>query len=187
MHGEEAYLDVYLPKRYQGNLKAKTVSGSFQLTGLNLTGLDFHSVSGDITLEKLESGRAELETTSGEMVLRGCSGDYDLKTVSGDIDNQSFSGRMNVKTVSGDIDTLVEQKTDPMSLETTSGDVRIGLPREAKFSFKFETVSGDYHSDIPVQLTNTESKRRLEGSTGTSDGRIEVHTISGNLKIMENQ
>jgi DUF4097 and DUF4098 domain-containing protein YvlB len=184
---QEGSLDVYLPKRYQGDLKTETVSGALQLSGFNLAGLNCRSISGDILLEQLRSEQADVETTSGEAVLRGCSGNFNLKSVSGDIENESFSGRANLKTISGDIGISVEKEIYHIAMETTSGDARISLPKDAKFGLRFETVSGDYHSDFPIQLSEMGNNRRLEGSVGESSNRIEVRTISGDLKIEENE
>ena len=184
---QTASLDVYLPQNYRGKLKTDTVSGSLQLAGIKLVELNCHSVCGDITLERFESEQAVMDTDSGEMVLRGCAGTFNLKSVSGDIVNRSFSGQVKMKTVSGDIDTVVTNVTYLMSMETTSGDAEISLPKGAGFGLEFETVSGDYQSDIPIQLTKTGGKRRLEGVTGNSNSgnRIEVRTISGDLRIRE--
>jgi lia operon protein LiaG len=182
-------LDVYLPQDYREKLKTDSVSGSLQLTGFKVAELNCHSISGDITLESFESEQARVETVSGELVLRECSGTFNLKTVSGEVANRSFSGQVKMKTVSGDIVTAVDNGTFVMNMETTSGNIQISIPKDAKCGLGFETISGNYQSDIPVQLTKAGGKGRLEGTMGDSNSgnRIEVRSMSGNLRIRETE
>jgi lia operon protein LiaG len=164
-------LDVYLPRNYREKLKTDMVSGTLRLAGFKLAGLNCHSVSGNIILENFQSEQTVVET------------------VSGDVNNQSLAGQVKIKTVSGDINTVVAGDTYLITMETTSGDTQISLPKDAQFELGFETISGEYQSDIPIQLTKADRQRLLEGAVGdpNSGNRIEVRTISGNLRIREKE
>ena len=82
-----------------------------------------------------------------------------------------------------------EERNYRLNIKTTSGNTQISLAEDAGFGLGFETVSGDYQFDIPVQLTGTGVKRRLGGVTGSSKpgNRIEVRTVSGDLRIREKE
>jgi len=84
-------------------------------------------------------------------------------------------------TVSGDI--YIEQGTvSDMKIKSTSGDVRIILPEEARFYLDVTTVSGEIKEDFPMKVISS-GRRELEGSVGDGQERIMINTVSGDVSI----
>ena len=90
--------DVVLTGASSGDaMEVKSVSGRIQATAARARRIEFSTVSGDITLENVESSDTTLRSTSGRLEYSGTlapDGRYDLQSHSGEI-------RLRVPTPSG--------------------------------------------------------------------------------------
>jgi len=69
-------------------------------------------------------------------------------------------------------------------LETSSGDVLVTVPAEARFAITAETSSGDIEIDFPLTVSGQPSKRAVRGTVGESpEAEIEIKTSSGDIRI----
>ena len=172
----------------------RTHSGDVTLADVRSSNLIAHAASGDISAQGLTlSGRLRLQSSSGDIELRGSEGDaLSIATASGDIEaDRCRFGAATVHAASGDV-RLDEVETDPqLTVETASGD--IDLTRCIARETRVNTASGDV--DIRLEplpcgydiAANTVSGDihfgdGCVGSSGEARPRIAVKTVSGDVE-----
>jgi DUF4097 and DUF4098 domain-containing protein YvlB len=145
------------------DFKANTASGSVSAT--NVKGdIRVHAVSSSITISQ-PGGRVEAGTTSGSVEIFGAGND---------INANSVAGRVSVKgNPSGN---------SYWNLKTTSGSVEVAVPPSANFHLSAQAVSGDITAGIPIVIED-QDKHSLRARVGNAGGRVEIHTVSGGIRL----
>ncbi len=171
----------------------RTHSGDVTLTDVRSANLIAHAASGDITVQGLKlSGRLRLQSSSGDVELRGSEGDaLSITTASGDIEaDRCRFGAAAVHAASGDV-RLDEVETDPqLTVETASGDIDLVrcIARETRVS----TASGDVELRLePLPCGYDIAANTVSGDIHFGDGcvgpagearpKIAVKTVSGDI------
>ncbi len=133
----------------------------------NIKILKIESVSGEVklTTERLEE--VKIESVSGNLRLQGS---FNLLTTS---------------TVSGDIKLLSEVSDPKLELRSTSGDIKVTFKKQPDLILDFQTASGNLKLDRKILSAELEGNVK-DLKIGAGSGRLNVVTVSGNLKI-ENQ
>lgn len=148
---------------------------------------DWHDVRMDLEVAVPTNLRVSASSVSGDVSVDGAHGDVDANTVSGDLKlDQLHASSVHANSVSGDIDVAVDEFTGRGDLyfHTVSGDVTLAVPRGFDADLSMSTVSGDMDSDFPVTLGNGRmSRRRIEARIGNGGRRLDVATVSGDLKL----
>ncbi len=175
-----------------GEILVEEAEGNFELE----TG------SGDVTLRAV-SGRSRVETGSGAVVVEGfrgsltgetgsgevsiarLRGDLELETGSGSVVIRQLSGtRVSVETSSGDLRIHgLPLEGARWQLETGSGDVELALPETAACAVEVETGSGPIECRLPLDRREA-GRRRLMGILNRPDGMIRVSTGSGSVALL---
>ena len=172
-------------------LSCRTRSADVNCAGV-FGDLDVKSASGDVVFDVV-SGDAIVNTASGDVrggVVRGRVG---VTTASGDVFVERAEGGAHLNAVSGDVfvhEALAEvelhtvsgdQKVEsaaggPISSQSVSGDVWIGIARGTRVYINASSVSGDTTS----ALTMTEGP-----GEGASQEIVEVrvNTVSGDIHL----
>ena len=126
-------------------------------------------------------------TVNGSVLVRGVNGGGDLRSVNGNVEVLNSAGRFSAKTTNGDLRLELRQVLDgaPMNLETVNGSVVLGLPSDAKANLKVLSMNGEFHSELPMTSTVSESTARaFRGKLGTGGGEISVRTINGGVRLI---
>ena len=109
--------------------------------------------------------RVEAATTSGTVEISGAGSDVTANSVSGRVavhGNPSGNSYWNLKT--------------------TSGTVEVGVPTSANFHLSADAISGEIRTDIPIMIEE-QGKHTLRARVGNGGSRVEVHTVSGEIRI----
>lgn len=126
-------------------------------------------------------------TVSGDISIDGAHGDISASSVSGDIEiDHVHAASMRLNTVSGDIKAYVDELTGngDFSFHSVSGDLTLTVPRAFSADLSMTTVSGDIDSDFPITLGNGRmSRRSMNARIGSGGRRLDVSTVSGDLKL----
>ena len=126
-------------------------------------------------------------TVSGDISVDGAHGDISASSVSGDIEIEHVHATsLKLSTVSGDIDARVDEITGngDFSFHSVSGDLTLTVPRAFSADLSMTTVSGDIDSDFPITLGNGRmSRRSMNARIGSGGRRLDVSTVSGDLKL----
>jgi DUF4097 and DUF4098 domain-containing protein YvlB len=67
-------------------------------------------------------------------------------------------------------------------LKTVSGTVQLGVPASANLHLSAEAVSGEIRTDIPIVIEE-QGKHSLRAHMGSGGGRVDVHTVSGEIRV----
>jgi DUF4097 and DUF4098 domain-containing protein YvlB len=60
--------------------------------------------------------------------------------------------------------------------------VYISVPASANFHLSAEAVTGEIRTDIPIMIEE-QGKHALRANMGSGGGRVEVHTVSGEIRV----
>lgn len=176
----------------QGN----TASSSFLFTrGWGSTDIDItlprrlwpriqiETVSGDISCEDfLEVDKLRVNSTSGDIEIRGMAHEAELTTKSGDLEFRGDLGILVGSSISGDIDVESGVLPARLSIDTKSGDCNIRIPDGEGFTVDYHTISGDLHSDMSLTgRIGQRSGKALYRDGG--DRTFFVSSVSGDISI----
>ena len=171
IHVEKIDRDAQLSTA-SGTISAENIGGDVQVSGAsgnvtvtnNKGEVRVHVVSGVIRIAQ-PGGRVEGSTTSGEVEIQGAANDVTAHSVSGRVYVQGNPGAQGY-----------------WSLKTASGGVQISVPPSANFHLSAEAVSGDIRTDVPI-VVEERGKHSLRARMGSDGGRVEVRTVSGEIRI----
>jgi DUF4097 and DUF4098 domain-containing protein YvlB len=127
-------------------------------------------------------------SVSGDVSVTGAQGDVRANTVSGDVRLDGLRATsVKANTVSGDLEVRIDALTGrgDLSFNSVSGDVTLLVPRAFDADLSMSSVSGDVNSDFALTVSNTNRLRRgsVEARIGNGGRRLDVHTVSGSLRI----
>jgi DUF4097 and DUF4098 domain-containing protein YvlB len=134
------------------------------------TAVRVDAASGDLSAENL-TGNITLHTASGDVRARRLNGRLDLDTASGDIDAASVrSNSVRAHSASGDVTVDLALPPGTVDAETSSGDVRIFVPRGREaYDVDVDAGSGDETIDVDP---DPGSSRLLRAHTSSGDVEI---------------
>src|SRR2546423_1623138 len=116
----------------------------------------------------------------------GAEGDVRAGWVSGDVRMEKLhASRVKASSVSGDVTVSVESLTGdgPLSFTSVSGNVTAELPKDINADVTMRSVSGSFDSDFPLTLNGRLNKHSLEARIGRGGRDLEVHTVSGDVRL----
>lgn len=127
-------------------------------------------------------------SVSGDVSITGAQGDVRANTVSGDVRLDGLHARsIKANTVSGDLEVRVDQFTGQgdLSFNTVSGDLTLYVPKAFDADLSMSSVSGDVDSDFSLTVGSMNRMRRgsIEARIGNGGRRLDVHTVSGSLRL----
>jgi DUF4097 and DUF4098 domain-containing protein YvlB len=183
----------------RGPVNAKAASGSIRVTHVERQ-TQVSSLSGSIRADNIDDD-LRANSASGSVTVSNIKGDIRISALSGSTQILKPGGRVEASTASGSVD--VEGATSDVKanaasgrvsvngnpgnssywdLKTASGTVQLGVPSNANFHLSAEAVSGEIKSELPV-VVEEQGKHSLRARVGTGGGRIEVRTVSGEIRL----
>lgn len=138
------------------------------------------SVSAEVTITGISaSDKIEIDTVSGGADLKNIKTEkLDIDTVSGSIKAAGEFTELESDSVSGDVTVSSATPLKKLDCDSTSGNIRLTIPKNSGFTLKADTVSGDISCGLP---TVSESKNLRICGDGSAD--FETDTVSGDLII----
>ena len=145
-----------------------------------LKSVNTDSVSAEVNIIGVAaSGKIEIDTVSGGANLKNIKTEkLDIDTVSGSIKAAGEFTELESDSVSGDVTVSSVTPLKKLDCDSTSGNIRLTIPKNSGFTLKADTVSGDISCGLP---TVSESKNRRVCGDGSAD--FETDTVSGDLII----
>jgi Putative adhesin len=131
------------------------------------------NIKGDVRISSL-SGSTQITKPGGRVDAQTASGPVDVQGATRDIKAHSGSGRVNIQGNPG--------SSSYWDLKTVSGLVQLGIPTDANFHLTAEAVSGQIKAEVPIVIEE-QGKHSLRARVGNGGGRVEVHTISGEIRV----
>jgi len=158
------------------------------------------TMGGAIEIEDAPEG-ASLHTMGGDIRVTDARRFVRAKTMGGDILIESVDGWVKATTMAGDVEVTVTGSGGDVELTSMSGDITLHVPSGFSMDLELEIAytrnsRQDYRIDTPFGLSEVRTREwdydkgsprkyiRASGSTGGAN-RVEIHTINGNITIVE--
>lgn len=168
-----SYVEVYLPKSFDGDLSLKTASGKLTITSnYNFGILNIKTSSGDVEINDVATNESKIETSSGAVNITKISGNLWVATSSGKIEIGDAIGSGYFSTSSGTIKPSFSYINGDITCKSSSGKIQLGIPSKLSFKFKSNTSSGAIN--VPFEGNEVGSSPDLKIDLSTSSGAIEV-------------
>jgi len=172
------YLHIY---RVERDANVSAASGAIDVSGIGGI-LRVSSASGDVVVADVK-GDLKVNAASGSIRISNPSDKVDASAASGAIDIKGAMNDLKVHAISGSVNVSGDPSPNRLwELKTVSGSVEIRVPPNASFLLSAEATSGNIRTNLPVILEE-QSKHSLRAHVGSSSGRIEVHTVSGEINV----
>ena len=165
-----------------GEAKIASASGDVELRRISGS-VEGRVISGGLTMDDI-GDRVNVTAVSGDVEARNLRGAISASTVSGSLVVNGFAGSdATLGSTSGDIEAAF---TSPFaghcSARTVSGDIEVGIPRNSDCAIELTSTSGDLDVNLPLR-DESHSRGRLSGTLGAGRGRLDLHSISGDLTV----
>jgi hypothetical protein len=180
----ELHIEVRLPK--DSDLKVETGDGEIHASGL--------------------SGNIDLSTGDGSMKVSAMSGVLRLHTGDGGIDGSDLDGQCDATsgdghiTLSGRFDVLKVRSGDgkidvntargskmasSWNVQSGDGAIEVALPADLPVNVDASTGDGHVSSDIPITLSGSMSKSRVQGTLNGGGQSLAIHTGDGDIRLRQ--
>ena len=169
-------------------LDLSATSGDVHLFDCSCDKLDAGSTSGEISLTACACRELRLGATSGALAAQDCRCDtLKATTTSGNISVRCDAKEIRLGSTSGSIRCEAVPAGCDVSIDATSGDVRLRLLDTSDDQrIEVETTSGDVYLDVPGAIdldydtaSGDTSGRLVQGGSGCP--KVEIETTSGDL------
>jgi DUF4097 and DUF4098 domain-containing protein YvlB len=186
-------------RNVRGPVNIKAASGSIRVEKIERD-VQLATASGSISASDV-GGDAHVSSASGSVTVSNAKGDVRVKAIAGVIRVSQPGGRVEADTASGEVKIQgaandvkahatsgrVYVQGNPggnsfWELKTVSGGVQFSVPSSANFHLSAEAVSGEIRADIPIVIEE-QGKHSLRAHMGNGGGRVEVHTVSGEIRV----
>jgi DUF4097 and DUF4098 domain-containing protein YvlB len=167
--------------RVERDTRINSASGSIEVSDIG-DDVRASSASGEVTINNAK-GDVRANSLSGSVHVTKPGGRVDADSASGSIDINGAKSDVKAHGVSGEVNI----HGDPgdhgyWDLKTVSGGVQVYVPSNSNFRFSAEAISGEIRTDIPIVIEE-QGKHSLRAHIGNGGGRIEVHTVSGEIHV----
>ena len=183
----------------RGPVKAVAASGAIRVEHIDryaqltaVSGSIDASDMGDDVRASSASGKVTLSNVKGDVIINALSGAIQVVKLEGRVDATTASGSVDVEGAKNDVKIhaasgRVSVQGDPgknsyWNLNTVSGPVRLSVPQSTNFHLSAEAVSGEIRADIPIVIEE-QGKHSLRARMGDGGGRVEVHTVTGEIRL----
>jgi DUF4097 and DUF4098 domain-containing protein YvlB len=158
-----------------------STSGSVSATDIG-NDVKISSVSGSVTVSNVK-GDVIANAVAGVIRVSKPGGRVDANAGSGEVEIQGAMNNVKAHAASGLVSVMGNPGADSYwELKTISGGVQLNVPASSNFHLSAEAVSGEIRADIPIVIEE-QGKRTLRAHMGTGGGRVEVHTVSGDIRV----
>ncbi len=181
--------------RYPKRTESK---GFWDFLGRKVAAMDIHYY-----LQVPRETALSLETTNGEIRVRGIARDVSASTTNGDVRIAGATGSVEANTTNGAVELLyvagsVEGQTTngsiradvkslpdkgTIQLSTTNGNVLLSLPSTIGATLEAGTTNGKVTTAFPVTVRGSMSSKSIQGTIGRGGAVIELQTTNGNIEI----
>ena len=96
---------------------------------------------------------------------------------------------VDAHSVSGDVSVGIDALTGngPLSFTSVSGSVTADLPKSIDADVTMRSVSGTLDSEFPLTLNGRMGRHSLEARIGKGGRELQVHTVSGDVRLRQNK
>ena len=164
-----------------GSLGVELASGDLSVGDVS-GNATVRAASGDVEVGSV-GGELEVNTASGDVRVREARGQAALNTASGEAGLGAALSGLVLSSQSGDLEVGRYEGGD-LRCNSTSGDVRIGLPPGRALEVEIDSISGDIQSDFPTEPEAVGTPPGAKYSERAAPARLRVKTVSGDIALV---
>jgi lia operon protein LiaG len=182
-------LNIYIPEDYDRNMAINLGSGNLNFSGhsknepMKLDELILDIGSGNVNLKNLSVKHFKHNGSSGNVDVDSLTtetGSFDVS--SGSLNVKHYIGAIKAELSSGNLNVQMDELTDSVDIEVSSGEVDLNLPTDADFTLNGKTSSGNITCDFPLTSKKIGNKN-IKGTHGSGEHHIDLTVSSGNINI----
>jgi DUF4097 and DUF4098 domain-containing protein YvlB len=183
----------------RGPVRVQAASGAIRVQGIDrdiqlttASGAVSASDVGDDVRISSASGSVKVSNTKGDVRVNNLSGFIQITRPGGRIEAESASGAVEIQGASNDVkahsaSSRITIQGDPAAnsyweLKTASGSIQLRVPAAASFHLSAQSVSGEIRTDIPIMIEE-QGKHSLRARMGNGGARVDVQTVSGEIRV----
>lgn len=141
--------------------------------------------SGDIKMDNHTVNILDLEASSGDIEVPSFHGlEFKIKTDSGNIDAKHLMGKGDVKASSGDVKISLDDFSESVSVETSSGDAKVYVPENAAFHIEAKTKWKKASINLPVTIVKNEDEKVIVGKVNNAETAPTLHIKTSSGKFL---
>jgi hypothetical protein len=133
---------------------------------------DIKTGSGEVRVRELD-GSAVIKNSNGETWVGVAGGDLRVASANGNISVDLARASVGAKTARGDV-RLGEVERGSVVLETSAGDLEVGIPEGTAAWLDVRAVAGAVHSSLDAADAPEDSAEKVEVRARTSFGDIVI-------------
>jgi DUF4097 and DUF4098 domain-containing protein YvlB len=168
-------------EKVERDAQLSTASGAISATDIG-SEVRVKSATGTVTVTNTR-GDVIVDAIAGVIRVSHPGGRIEAGTASGDVEIQGAASDVKAHAVSGRVSVQGNPGADSYwELKTMSGGVQLGVPASANLHLSAEATSGEIRTDIPIVIEE-QGKHSLRAHMGNGGGRVDVHTVSGEIRV----
>lgn len=132
------------------------------------------------------TGNVDGATHNGAVTAKQVTGQIKLTSHNGKITCEEISGAAYAKTYNGGINISYSKTAgSPSNISLTTHNGSIDLTTPPNFSAKVaaSTHNGSIKTELPITVSGEIGKTKLSGTIGTGEGKLEVETYNGSIRL----
>ena len=177
----EVLYKISLP--FNCGLRIKALDADIELT--NVESNIFIEKSAGLTKAEFILGSLEIHQPLGEIDLQWIEGDIKINSKSSKIFIRQTRGTIKLSTYNGNVDIQTEfESSNDYIVETSSGNVIFSVPIYAAGELHLETITGEFSSEIPVEVISL-ARNRMIGIFGGGGTKVKIISASGKVVLAQ--
>jgi DUF4097 and DUF4098 domain-containing protein YvlB len=168
-------------EKIERDVQLTTASGSVSATDIG-NDVRVSSATGSVNVSNAK-GDVHVNAIAGVIRISNSAGRIDADTTSGEVEIQGAAKDVKAHAISGRVSVQGNPDADSYwELKTISGTVQLSVPASANLHLSAEATSGEIRTDIPIVIEE-QGKHSLRAHMGSGGGRVDVHTVSGEIRL----
>ncbi|MCH7947279.1 MAG: hypothetical protein IIC66_05710 [candidate division Zixibacteria bacterium] len=177
----EVLYKISLP--FNCGLRIKALDADIELT--NVESNIYIEKSAGLTKAEFILGELEIHQPLGEIDLQWIEGDIKINSKSSKIFIRQTRGTIKLSTYNGNVDIQTEfESSNDYIVETSSGNVIFSVPISAAGELHLETITGEFSSEIPVEVISL-ARNRMVGIFGGGGTKVKIISASGKVVLAQ--
>jgi DUF4097 and DUF4098 domain-containing protein YvlB len=166
----------------KGRIEVHGQHGAVEVSDVD--GAQLNSTTGNLVVRNA-TGRVTLDSTAGSITAIQLSGDVIAESVGGGVQLGQLSGSsVRVTTIGGAIEVSGTPQVDgAYDIASQSGSVTLHLPDEISGRITYGTVRGTVRTDLPEDDAVRSDDGRVTIEIGSSGATIDIITFRGDITI----
>ncbi len=148
------------------------------------TRLDLETSNGEVRVRGTQ-GPITAQSTNGGIEVSGANGALLASTTNGSIEVDDTSGSLDASTTNGSI-TAVFRTLDPkgsLHASTTNGNVEVYLPKDVKATVEAGTTNGNIRVSYALTSSGVMTSKTVRGTIGGGGATVSLSTTNGQIRV----